>query len=110
MFDGKGRAPVILLYNYYQAWSPEEAADARRHAGFMVESLEALGHHVRIVEFWKDARSTMKGFDPARWLVFSWCEGVEDEVGGDARICSELAALGFTYAGNPPSALRLSVE
>jgi D-alanine-D-alanine ligase len=110
MFDGKGRAPVILLYNYYKAWSAEEAADARRHAGFMVESLEALGHHVRIVEFWKDARSAMKGFDPARWIVFNWCEGVEEEVGGDARICSELEEMGFTYTGNPPAALRLSVE
>ncbi len=110
MLEMKRRVPVILLYNYYKSWSPEEAEEAREHAGYMVECLEGVGHPVRIVEFWKDVRSSMKGIDPAQWIVFNWCEGIEDEVGGDARMCAELDAMGFTYTGNPPATLRLSVE
>lgn len=110
MLQVKTRAPVLLLYNYYKSWSPEEAQEARRHAGYMVECLEAIGHPVRIVEFWKDVTEVMKRFDPARWIVFNWCEGIEDEVGGDARVCADLEAMGFTYTGNPPATLRLSVE
>jgi len=110
MLETKRRVPVILLYNYYQSWSAEEAEEARKHAGYMVECLEGVGHPVRIVEFWKDVRSSMKGIDPTQWIVFNWCEGIEDEIGGDARMCAELDAMGFTYTGNPPATLRLSVE
>jgi D-alanine-D-alanine ligase len=106
----KHRAPVLLLYNYYKTWLPGEVEDGKRMSAEMVAGLEALGHTVHVAEFWKDIHSALRGYDPAKWIVFNWCEGVEGEVGGDARICRELDQLGYTYTGNAPTTLRLSVE
>jgi D-alanine-D-alanine ligase len=106
----RARPPVIILYNTYQSWSPEDRAESDRLVQFMAEGLRALGHRVAIAEFWKDVRPALSAFDPDEWIVFNWCEGVEDEIGGDARVCAELEAMGFTYTGNPPHALRLSVQ
>ena len=52
----------------------------------------------------------MQGYNPDEWIIFQWVEGIEDEIGGDARITAELDTMGWTYTGNPPSALKLSVE
>ena len=106
----KHRAPVLLLYNTYKSWTPVEIDDSKRYAAHMVAGLEALGHTVRVAEFWRDIHPAVHGYDPAEWIVFNWCEGVEGEVGGDARICRELDQLGYTYTGNSPTTLRLSVE
>lgn len=97
-------------YNVYQSWSPEDRAESERLTQFMAEGLRALGHRVAVAEFWKDVRPALQPFDPDEWIVFNWCEGVEDEIGGDARVCAEMEAMGFTYTGNPPHALRLSVQ
>ena len=102
--------PVVLLYNYYKTWTPAEIEEGKRHTAHMVEGLEALGHTVRVAEFWKDVHTALRGYDPAEWIVFNWCEGIEGEIGGDARMCRELDQLGFTYTGNAPTTLRLSVE
>jgi D-alanine-D-alanine ligase len=104
------RAPVLLLYNYYKSWTPAEFEDSRRYATHMVSSLEAVGHTVRIAEFWRDVHPALHGYNPAEWIIFNWCEGVEGEIGGDARICRDLDQLGYTYTGNSPTTLRLSVE
>jgi D-alanine-D-alanine ligase len=110
MIRPKVRPPVVILYNTYQSWSPEDRAESDRLTQFMADGLRALGHRVAVAEFWKDVRPALQPFDPEEWIVFNWCEGVEDEIGGDARVCAELEALGFTYTGNPPHALRLSVQ
>lgn len=104
------RAKVIVLYNYYKTWKPEEYQDALRLLDVMVNGLRELGHTVKVIEFWKDVRPALEGFNPNEWVIFQWCEGVEDEIGGDARICAELDALGFAYTGNSPTTLKLSVE
>jgi len=104
------RANVLLLYNYYKSWTPGEVEDGKKHTALMVNNLESLGYTVRVAEFWKDVHSAVHGYNPAEWIVFNWCEGIEGEVGGDARICRDLDQLGFTYTGNAPTTLRLSVE
>lgn len=110
VLKNRNRPPILLLYNYYKSWTPGEVEDGKKHTAHMVHSLEALGHVVRVVEFWKDVRPALHGYNPAEWIVFNWCEGIEGEVGGDARICRDLDAMGFTYTGNSPTTLRLSVE
>lgn len=110
VLNNRDRVPVLLLYNYYKTWSPNELEDGKKYAAHMIESLEAEGHPVRVVEFWKDVRPALRNYDPSKWIVFNWCEGIEDEVGGDARICGDLDQMGFTYTGNSPTTLRLSVE
>ena len=106
----KQRAPVILLINHYKTWTQAEIDDSRKQTTLMVESLEAVGHTVRVADFWRDVHPALHNYDPAEWIVFNWCEGVESEVGGDARVCHEMDQMGFTYTGNSPTTLRLSVE
>jgi D-alanine-D-alanine ligase len=101
---------VIVFYNYYKSWEADERAQADRMTDELVDELKRVGHTVKVAEFWKDPRPVLRKYDPDEWIIFQWVEGIEDEVGGDARVCAELDALGFTYTGNPPDTLRLSVE
>jgi len=110
VIKNRHRAPVLLLYNYYKTWSQGEVEDGKKHSALMVNCLESMGHTVRVADFWKDVHPALHGYDPAEWIVFNWCEGIEGEVGGDARICRDLDRMGFTYTGNGPTTLRLSVE
>jgi len=110
MPNTKTRVPVVILYNYYKSWTPQERDDAHKLTQAMVSALRSVGHPVETAEFWKDVRTVVRKFKPSEWIIFNWCEGVEDEIGGDARICAELDALGYTYTGNPPSTLKLSVQ
>ena len=104
------KANVIVLYNYYTTWKPEEYQDALRLLNVLVDGLRQIGHIVQPVEFWKDVQPALEAYSPDEWIIFQWVEGIEDEIGGDARITAELDAMGWTYTGNPPSALKLSVE
>lgn len=104
------RVPVVILSNYYRSWTPEERAACDRTTQVMAEGLRALGHRVDVAEFWKNVGPAIRRFRPSEWIVFQWCEGVEDEISGDARVCADLEAMGYTYTGSPPSALALSVE
>lgn len=104
------KAHVIVLYNYYSARSAEEIEAGGRQTQEMVDALRAIGHAVKTVEFWTDVKPALARFDPTKWIIFNWVEGIENETGGDSRICAELDAMGFTYTGNPPPTLRLSVE
>lgn len=104
------RANVVILYNTYKTWTPQEREDAAKYTDVMVKGLRELGHKVAVCEFWKDVRPAIRKFKPNDWIVFNWCEGVEDEVGGDARVCAELDELGYTYTGNAPWTLKISVE
>jgi D-alanine-D-alanine ligase len=103
-------ANVVILYNYYETWTPQERLDADALTATMVDGLRSQGHVVDICEFWKDVKPAIRKFKPSQWIVFNWCEGIEDEVGGDARVCGELDAMGYTYTGNTPWTLKISVE
>ena len=106
----KERVPVVVLYNYYKNWTPQEKEEGDKLTQAMVSGLESLGHRVAVAEFWKDVGPALRKFKPDEWIIFNWCEGIEDEIGGDARICAELDQLGYTYTGNAPYTLKLSVE
>ncbi len=103
-------APVLILSNYYTTWTPDDHAESQRLLQVMSDGLKAIGHRVEVVEFWKTTTHLLQPFSPEEWIVFNWCEGVEDEIGGDARICEELEQKGYTYTGNSPYTLRLSVQ
>lgn len=104
------KAPVVILYNTYTTWLPEDIALGQKYLQEMVNGLRTEGHRVEVVEFWQSVGHSLQGYDPNEWIIFNWCEGVEGEVGGDARLCEDLQTLGYTYTGNPPAALRLSVQ
>lgn len=104
------RVPVVILYNYYKTWTEQERLEGEKYTREMIHALEAEGHTVRTAEFWQEVGPAIQKFDPNEWIVFQWCEGVEGEVGGDARICDDLDRMGYTYTGNPGASLRLSVQ
>jgi D-alanine-D-alanine ligase len=110
MPNNKERVPVVILYNYYETWSPQEKQEGDLLTQAMLDGLRGLGHKVAVAEFWKDVAPALRKYKPNEWILFNWCEGIEDETGGDARVCAELDRLGYTYTGNAPYTLKLSVE
>jgi len=101
---------VVVLYNVYSNYTPQDLQESAKYTAAMLAGLRGLGYRVETCEFWKDVAPAISRFDPGEWIVFNWCEGVEDEIGGDARICAELDALGYAYTGNGPWTLRLSTQ
>jgi D-alanine-D-alanine ligase len=101
---------VVVLYNYYSTTTPQEQQELNKYTEAMCSGLRGMGHRVEVCEFWKDVEPAIRRFDPSEWIVFNWCEGIEDEIGGDARICAVLDALGYAYTGNGPWTLRLSTQ
>lgn len=104
------KAPVIVLFNYYKSRTPEDITLCNRQTNEMLAALRGVGHLAEPVEFYADAKAPLSRYDPNEWIVFNWVEGIENETDGDARITADMDAMGFTYTGNPPATLRLSVE
>jgi D-alanine-D-alanine ligase len=101
---------VVILSNTYTTWTEQDIALGQTYLAEMMSALRELGHRVETAQFTKDPIAALTPFDPREWIVFNWCEGVEDEVGGDARVCQDLENMGYVYTGNTPQALRLSVQ
>jgi D-alanine-D-alanine ligase len=103
--------PVILLYNLDRTWLPHEIEEVQHDAAYLERGLQEQGHPVTSVTIYDtDLKTPLSGFDPARHVVFNWCEGVPGIPWSDALVAETLEALDFAYTGAPPGVLRLSQD
>ena len=59
------RANVVILYNYYKSWTPQERADADVLTASMVNVLRDVGHVVETFEFWQYVRPAIPKYKPS---------------------------------------------
>jgi D-alanine-D-alanine ligase len=75
----------------------------------LASALRELGHPVAALTLGDaDLGACLKGYDPAEWIVFNWCEELPGIPHSDAHVAEILEASGFTYTGPTPEVLRLS--
>ena len=103
--------PVLLLHNVDDDWEAADVEDAEREATLLEEALRALGHPVENVPVRTPAvKECLQPFDPSRYVVFNWVEGLQGVVRGDVIAARALAELGFAYTGSTADVIELAWE
>jgi D-alanine-D-alanine ligase len=106
-----GDLPVILLYNLDRSWTPAEVQEILNLVQDLENGLSTVGHPTQTVSLKDDnLEEVLAGCDPARQIVFNWCEEIPGVPRSSAQIAQILEGLGFTYTGADSQALQLSQD
>jgi D-alanine-D-alanine ligase len=103
--------PVILLYNLDPAWPPADLKEIQKLAEGLATGLSKVGHPTQILCLEDDGlERIMAGCDPARQIVFNWCEEVPGIPRSSAQVARKLEELGFVFTGAGSKALLFSQD
>lgn len=103
--------PVILLYNLDRSWPSSDIEEILALVQNLEEGLSAVGHATQTVCLEDDGlERLMAGCDPARQIVFNWCEEVPGIPRSSALVARKLEELGFTFTGADSQALQFSYD
>lgn len=102
------KIPVVLLYNVDPDWTPEEKEE-------VISASSKLGHELIDVGFPTvfapltdgDIARRLQSFDPAKNIIFNWCESLPGMDHSEGLVAAELERLGFTFTGADAAALTL---
>jgi D-alanine-D-alanine ligase-like ATP-grasp enzyme len=103
--------PVILLYNLDRSWPATDVQEILNLVQELATGLSTVGHPTQVICL-NDERleRAMAGCDPARQIVFNWCEEVPGIPHSSSLVARGLEALGFTYTGADEQALLFSQD
>lgn len=103
--------PILLLYDIDPDWSPDTIESSLQLADKLYNGLISLGHPVEQVRVYNDAlEQVLKEYDPARFIVFNWCEGLPGKPNSYNLVAQILENLGFVYTGAASHALAFSQD
>lgn len=103
--------PVVVLYNVNPEWTPEEKQDVIRLSGELGDALRDAGYPVAPVAVEDDdLAGRLSPFDPAKYLVFNWCEELPGIPHSEWLVAEKLETLGYTFTGAGSEALRLAQD
>ena len=103
--------PVILLYNLDRSWTLAEKEEILALVQYLEKDLAMVGHPTQAICVEDDRLETaLAGCDPARQIVFNWCEEVPGIPRSAALVASKLEELGFTFTGADSQALQFSYD
>jgi D-alanine-D-alanine ligase len=103
--------PVILLYNLDRSWSAVERNEILVLVQCLANGLSTVGHPTMTVCLdGERLERVMAGCDPARQIVFNWCEEIPGIPRSSALVARKLEELGFTFTGADSQALQFSQD
>lgn len=103
--------PVVLLSNLNPDWTGEEKKEALKLTEQLAAALKEIGHAVELVCIEGDEiAEKLRPYDPSRYLIFNWCEGIPGIKHSEWLVAKQLEDLGFTYTGATPQALQLAQD
>jgi len=91
--------PVLLIHNLDRAWTEAELQEVLTAADKLALALVEAGHPLSVLTVYDDVEAVLKGFDPHRYVVFNWCDGLDGRPKAEYVVPQTLEALGFTYTG-----------
>jgi D-alanine-D-alanine ligase len=101
--------PVILLYNLDRSWPPADIKEILTLVQDLTAGLEAVGHPTQGIRVEDDRLDlALLSCDPARQIVFNWCEEIPGLPGSHALVARKLEELGFTFTGASSQTLQFS--
>jgi D-alanine-D-alanine ligase len=90
------KIPVVLLYNINPEWTQDEKNEVIKLSTQLGDALiEAGAAHLR-------------PFDPAKYIIFNWCEGLPGIEHSEGMVAKKLEILGYTFTGADSGALFLA--
>jgi D-alanine-D-alanine ligase len=103
--------PVAVLYDIDPSWTSGEVHDTTNQVRELESRLRTVGHRVAMVPvFHGELGTVLSRFDPSRWIVLNWVDGLPGHDRGDVVAALELRLNGYTYTGSPPEVLALSYD
>ncbi len=100
--------PVLILHNVDHAWEPKDIDEALHRAAEIESALRELGHPVANVPVCDaNLRARLRDYDPDKYIVFNWCEGLPGIPNSEALVARILTELNFTKTGSPSKVLAL---
>ena len=71
------KIPVVLLYNVNPEWTKEEKEEVIRLSTELGNALAETGYPTKTVAIEDDdIEGRLRPFDPAKYIIFNWCEGI----------------------------------
>src|SRR3990172_359651 len=108
--DRRRTFKVVILYSILSTnWTPDDTMVSEEAVRRMQHSLGAVGVEAAPATIYKrDVAGALKWFDPCEYVVFNWCEGLDDDPNDYGAVTRVLDELGFAYTGADARALLLS--
>lgn len=105
------KIPVVLLYNVNPEWTWEEKDEVIRLSTQLNDALISAGYPTFPVPVTDDdiARH-LKPFEPAKYIIFNWCEGLPGTENGEPLVIKKLEELGYTFTGADSTTLALAYD
>ncbi len=105
------KIPVVLLYNVDPEWTQEEKDEVIRLSTQLNDALISAGHPTFPVAVKDDdiARH-LEPFDPAKYIIFNWCEGLPGMENSEPLVIKKLEELGYTFTGADFQTLALAYD
>jgi D-alanine-D-alanine ligase len=101
--------PVILIYNLDRTWPAADVDEVLNLTHTLATGLTAVGHPTQTICLEDDhLERVLAGCDPARQIVFNWCEEIPGIPRSGYLVARKLEELGFTYTGADSRALLFS--
>ena len=105
------KIPVVLLYNVNPEWTQDEKYEVIRLSTQLSDALVSVGHPTFPVPIMDDdiARHLLP-FDPAKYIIFNWCEGLPGIENSESLVIKNLERLGYTFTGADSETLSLAYD
>lgn len=103
--------PVILLYNLDRSWPPSDKEEIFALVQNLADGLSSVGHPTQTLCLEDDRLDrVIAGCDPARQIVFNWCEEIPGIPRSSSLVARKLEDLGYTFTGADSQALLFSQD
>ena len=105
------KIPVVLLYNVDPEWTQDEREEVIRQSTELGEALQKTGYPMVTVAIADDdIAGHLRFFDPAKYIVFNWCESLPGVEHSEWLVAKKLEDLGYTFTGADSAALSLAYD
>jgi D-alanine-D-alanine ligase len=99
------------LYNVDPAWTKEEKDEVIRQSTELGEALQKTGYPtVSVVIEDDDITGHLRPFDPDKYIIFNWCEGLPGIGNSEPLVIKKLEMLGYTFTGADSETLSLAYD
>jgi D-alanine-D-alanine ligase len=108
--DLKTDFPILIFFNLdLLEWTEKDQKDVLELVLTLKEAMEKIGHCVSTAQLSDfNIADSLSKYDPNKFIVFNWCEGIPGIPHSFAKAAQTLEDLGFTYTGSNPSVLELT--
>jgi D-alanine-D-alanine ligase len=105
------KIPVVLLYNVNPEWTQEEKDEVIKLSTQLNDALVSMGYPtVPVPVTDDDLAKHLQPFDPAKYIVFNWCEGLPGLENSESLVIKKLEELGHTFTGADSETLALAYD